>query len=398
MNLQSYKEQILIDRKAKDDSFKTPETPIIEEDRTGFTNLNYFNVDMKFRLELELQEFTEKEQEIIKDSKGNDRYFIKWGKFEFAIDNVQNALIAYKSSAEDTRLFIPFKDSTTAEETYGAGRYIDLMENNDKVGQKWILDFNLAYNPWCAYNYNYSCPLVPVENMLNVRILAGETKMKKFLLLITVLSTLLLTSCMSMMLQSTIKNTPISNKIMLHDNIRVGDYAIYKSKIETEDEQSKAMIGETTVTVKVTNITRNRVTISQTMHTTGVAAIFANTMEFELISDKEGNIISGIFYQGPEKIALKIAKPGDAVYNTFGKLNKTDHKKWEIPRKVTVPAGTFTVDAMYYSDKDTQPGTHSIYLGTKKVKFYNVATMVVEEKSDGTKIRTVMELVEQGSK
>ena len=179
MNLQSYKEQILNDRKTKDDSFKTPQTPIIEEDQVEFTNLNYFNVDMKFRLELELQEFTDKEQEIIKDSKGNDRYFIKWGKFEFIIDNVQNALIAYKSKTDDTRLFIPFKDSTTAEETYGAGRYLDLTENNDKVGQKWVLDFNLAYNPWCAYNYNYSCPLVPVENMLNVRILAGEKKLNK---------------------------------------------------------------------------------------------------------------------------------------------------------------------------------------------------------------------------
>ena len=222
--------------------------------------------------------------------------------------------------------------------------------------------------------------------------------MKKFLLLIIVLSMLLLTSCMSMMLQSTIKNTPISNKIMLHDNIRAGDYAIYKSKIDVEDEQSKAMIGETTVTVKVINITRNRVTILQTMHTTGVAAIFANTMEFELISDLKGNIISGSFYEGPEKTPLKIAKPGDDVYNTFGKLNKTDHSKWNIPGKVTVPAGTFTVDAMYYNDKDMQEGTHSVYLGTKKVKFFNVATMVVEEKPDGTKIRTVMELVEQGRK
>ncbi|MDA3837990.1 MAG: hypothetical protein PF574_03300 [Candidatus Delongbacteria bacterium] len=222
--------------------------------------------------------------------------------------------------------------------------------------------------------------------------------MKKVLLSITVISMLLLTSCMSMMLQSTIKETPISNKIMLHDNVKVGDYAIYKSKVDSEDEQSKAMIGETTVTVQVTNVTRNKVTISQTMNTTGVAAMFANTMEFELIADLKGNIESGTFYQGTEKIPLKIAKPGDDVYNTFGKLNKTDHRKWNIPREVTVPAGTFTCDAMYYNDKDTQKGTHSVYLGTKKVKFYNVSTILVEEKPDGTKLTIVMELVEQGRK
>ncbi|MDA3884760.1 MAG: hypothetical protein PF638_04120 [Candidatus Delongbacteria bacterium] len=222
--------------------------------------------------------------------------------------------------------------------------------------------------------------------------------MKKILLSITVISMLLLTSCMSMMLQSTIKNTPISNKIMLHDNVRVGDYAVYKSKIDAEDEQSKAMIGETTVTVQITEINRSGVYIKQTVQTTGVAAIFANTMEFNLVSDREGNIKSGYFYDGPEKIPLNIAKPGDAAYNTFEKLNKTDHKKWNIPREVTVPAGIFTVDAMYYNDKDTKLGTHSVYLVSDKVSFYNVATMLVEEQPDGTKQTIVMELVELGGK
>ncbi|MBN2790348.1 MAG: hypothetical protein JXR69_09180 [Candidatus Delongbacteria bacterium] len=222
--------------------------------------------------------------------------------------------------------------------------------------------------------------------------------MKKTILLLIMTLTLVLTSCMNMMLQSTMKNTPISNKIMLHDNIRVGDYAVYRSKIDAEDEQSKKMAGETTVTVQITDINRSGVNIKQTAHTTGVAAIFANTIEFDLVSDREGNIKTGFFYDGPEKIPLKIAKPGDAAYNTFGKLNKTDHKKWNIPREVTVPAGTFTVDAVYYNDKDTQEGTHSVYLGNKKVKFYNVATMLVEESADGIKSTVIMELVELGRK
>lgn len=220
--------------------------------------------------------------------------------------------------------------------------------------------------------------------------------MKKTIFLLTITSILLLTSCMNMMLQTTIKDTPISNKIMLHDNVRVGDYAIYKSKISAEDEESKKMIGQTTVTVQVIDRRRNNITIKQIINSTGMAALFASTMEFELTSDDNGNIKSGYFYDGPEKIPLKIAKEGDDVYNTFGKLNKTDHRTWNIPGEVTVPAGTYKVDAMYYKDKDMQEGTHSVYLGTKKVKFYNVATMLVEEKSDGAKSTIIMELVEQG--
>ncbi|MCD6176553.1 MAG: DUF1684 domain-containing protein, partial [Candidatus Cloacimonetes bacterium] len=109
---------------------------------------------------------------------GNMRDFLKWGKFTFEINNQYYILNAYKSDETETRLFIPFKDATSGKETYGAGRYIDLEEERDKIGNKWILDFNFATNPWCAYSNNYVCPLIPFENILKVEIKAGEKSYK----------------------------------------------------------------------------------------------------------------------------------------------------------------------------------------------------------------------------
>ena len=103
---------------------------------------------------------------------------MKWGKFTFEINKQEYVLFAYKSNEEETRLFVPFKDATSGKETYGAGRYIDLEEERDKIENKWILDLNFATNPWCAYSHNYVCPLIPFENILQVEIKAGEKSYK----------------------------------------------------------------------------------------------------------------------------------------------------------------------------------------------------------------------------
>ncbi len=96
-------------------------------------------------------------------------------KFEVQGNRLQ--LIVYKS-AEDPfarSLFIPFSDETSSSETYGAGRYLDSEEHG---GNDYDLDFNFAYNPYCAYNDGYTCPIPPRENRLPIRITAGEKKYK----------------------------------------------------------------------------------------------------------------------------------------------------------------------------------------------------------------------------
>lgn len=96
---------------------------------------------------------------------------------EFGLGDSRFQLTVFKS-AEDpfTRsLFVPFSDQTSGSETYGSGRYLDIEEQG---GDSYELDFNLAYNPYCAYNEEYTCPIPPKENRLPVRIAAGEKNYK----------------------------------------------------------------------------------------------------------------------------------------------------------------------------------------------------------------------------
>jgi len=174
----SWKEALEQERKGKDVFFAThPQSPVALEDKAMFTGLAYFPVNLDFRFELSVHEYKDREVLEIQDTAGDMRQYLRWGKFKFRIDNEECALQAYKSSPDEDQLFIPFKDGTSAKETYGAGRYLDLDPMRDRTPDgKWRLDFNKAYNPWCAYSIRFACPYVPPENWLKVPILAGEKK------------------------------------------------------------------------------------------------------------------------------------------------------------------------------------------------------------------------------
>lgn len=116
---------------------------------------------------------------------GETKPYIKYGELLFEIAgkgthriNVYQSLKALKIPQYKDHLFIPFKDLTTGESTYGGGRYIDLrLSDIDKGIVK--LDFNKAYNPWCAYSDGFSCPIPPKENELSIAIEAGELAFEK---------------------------------------------------------------------------------------------------------------------------------------------------------------------------------------------------------------------------
>ena len=171
-------EEIKEMRRNKDIFFKEDSrSPLPPDKKKAFKGLNYYPIDPKYRFVLPLHEHGERETLRILDTAGFEREYIRWGEFRFEVDGKKCKLQAYKDSPDDTRLFVPFRDRTNGEETYGAGRYIDLHEETDKTPDgKWILDFNKAYNPWCAYNSNYACPFVPPENWLDIPIYAGEKK------------------------------------------------------------------------------------------------------------------------------------------------------------------------------------------------------------------------------
>jgi uncharacterized protein (DUF1684 family) len=103
-------------------------------------------------------------------STGSAREYLKYGQFTFDVNGEAATLQVYQD-ADDGYFFLPFVDATAPEETYGAGRYLDIEPT---AGGQFTIDFNYAYNPYCAYSDRWSCPIPPKENRLTVRIEAGE--------------------------------------------------------------------------------------------------------------------------------------------------------------------------------------------------------------------------------
>ncbi len=176
MEISKWDREIKIEREQKDIFFAGHfQSPIPLEKRSKFTGLDYYPPNPDYCFELELHEHSEKKKLEIEDTIGNVRDFIRWGEFYFKLGNEECILQAYKANPLEERLFIPFRDLTSGKQTYGAGRYLDLLPDEHLTREgKWILDFNRAYNPWCAYNKNYVCPFVPPENWFKVEIPAGE--------------------------------------------------------------------------------------------------------------------------------------------------------------------------------------------------------------------------------
>ncbi len=173
--------QLEKERREKDESFIiNPDSPIPLESRFSFEGLKYYPPNLDYRFELGIHEHQEKKSLEVEDSSGQIRRFTNWGEFRFKIDNRECLLQAYKNNPEAENLFVPFRDATNGDLTYGAGRYLELFSGRDRTAEgKWILDFNRAYNPFCAYNKFYGCPLIPFENCLELSIPAGEKNSEK---------------------------------------------------------------------------------------------------------------------------------------------------------------------------------------------------------------------------
>lgn len=158
-------------RQQKDDFFKKhPQSPLPPETRASFTGLVYYAVDPNLAFTLTAEELDPKEEIQMQTSTGDLRRYQRWGQVHFVVDAQEAALTLYYSP-ELGHFFLPFMDATSGSETYGAGRYLDPQQLEDGV---FVIDFNLAYAPFCAYNPNYSCPIPPSENRLKVPIRAGE--------------------------------------------------------------------------------------------------------------------------------------------------------------------------------------------------------------------------------
>ena len=150
-------------------------SPLSPEDKEHFHGLKYFPVDLKYRVIATLVPEANPGIFKVQTTTGDHKEYTRVGRLEFEIDGQRLSLVAFMPPADEplhgNRLFVPFKDKTAGKDTYGAGRYLDL---NKRATDEYVLDFNRAYNPYCAYSPYYSCPLPPGENNLPIEIQAGE--------------------------------------------------------------------------------------------------------------------------------------------------------------------------------------------------------------------------------
>ena len=177
----NYQDEVEAQRRRKDEFFADAHrSPLPPAEQEAFEGLNYYPVDLEFQYELPLDEYDEKSVVTVGTSTEGEREYLAWGEFTFEVNGEQVTLVAYKADPDDDRLWVPFRDETSGEETYGAGRYLDLEVDGHRTDEgTWILDFNQAYNPTCAYADQYECPLPPTENWLTVPIEAGEKDYEK---------------------------------------------------------------------------------------------------------------------------------------------------------------------------------------------------------------------------
>ncbi|HLF25433.1 MAG TPA: DUF1684 domain-containing protein [Anaerolineae bacterium] len=160
-------------RREKNDYFKhDPYSPISPEQRKTFQGLRYYPENPALRLVTTIAEYPDKPRVTMATSTGEVRPYLKYGQFTFEVNGASAALQVYQDT-EQAYFFLPFVDATAGEETYESGRYLEIEPAG---GGKFLIDFNMAYNPYCAYSPQWSCPIPPKENRLSVKIEAGEKK------------------------------------------------------------------------------------------------------------------------------------------------------------------------------------------------------------------------------
>ncbi len=151
-------------------------SPLKDKDRKEFTGLDFFKFDSTYAVTAQFKRTPEAEPFKMKTTTERLPVYLKYGELHFTLKGkafrlniYQNQELMREAGYEDY-LFLPFLDETNSFESYGGGRYIDARIPE---GDTFVIDFNTAYNPYCAYNEKYSCPIVPRENYLKIRVEAG---------------------------------------------------------------------------------------------------------------------------------------------------------------------------------------------------------------------------------
>lgn len=170
---EDYIARIETDRKDKNSFMLSSTSPLIDEDKQNFTGLKYFPINEDYKVSAKLELIEKKQPIFINSSTGEQLKYIPFAYATFELEAKEHTVILYQDWEEKdpNRLSLLFADGTSARETYGGGRYIDVLYRNINTLE---IDFNQAYNPYCHFNEEFSCPLPPKENLLDIDIRAGE--------------------------------------------------------------------------------------------------------------------------------------------------------------------------------------------------------------------------------
>ena len=174
---EKYIESIEIYRKGINQEFSDPSTsPLTDEGLKHFTGLDFFPVDPNYLVKARFVLNPDPEPFEMETTTARRPIYVKYGEAHFSLQGEEIILEIYQSDQAKQmeefkeHLFLPYKDLTNGEESYGGGKFIDLKIPE---GEYITIDFNKAYNPYCAYNHKYSCPIPPEANHLNIRVPAG---------------------------------------------------------------------------------------------------------------------------------------------------------------------------------------------------------------------------------
>jgi uncharacterized protein (DUF1684 family) len=174
---EEYKTQLAREREEKDLFMRNSEESPFVKSEEKFKELAYFEADLNYKVNAKLVEIPSKKMVLLGTSSSEEERYLEFAFAEFELNGKQNKLLILElvtPGATKGTLFLAFADNTSANETYGAGRYLDIKKVPGSTSI--VLDFNKSYNPYCAYNDNFSCPFPPKENFLDIPIYAGEKK------------------------------------------------------------------------------------------------------------------------------------------------------------------------------------------------------------------------------
>lgn len=179
-NHSRYVKEVKKDRDLKDTEMLTGDhSPIPDDEKATFKKLHYYRPKVSFRKVAKFERFDQATHFLMKTTTDRLPEYALYGVVTFRHKgktcnlNVYQNIELIKKPGYAKHLFIPFNDETNGEVTYGGGRFMDITETE---ADTLVIDFNKAYNPYCAYNHKYSCPIPPEENNLQIKIKAGEKK------------------------------------------------------------------------------------------------------------------------------------------------------------------------------------------------------------------------------